>query len=155
MIARFMYLPGHQAHWSVHRLILVVLAVAAIVIGVLSMHSANPAGAEGSPVGHGAATSQSDHFDSDTSLIAAPGHTSGALLSVADDACEGICGPEICLAVGMACAAALIAMSMRPRGSLRWLLVPPSPSVIRRILTFEASRLAPTPSLIALSISRT
>jgi len=152
---RILPVRDFTAHASAYQIVLLILAVAGIVLGILSMHFVNPASVEDSSNGHGVVTSAHGHSESGETANAATGPSPATVLVAANDACGSVCGPELCLAVGMACAVALIVLSVRPRRSLRRSLTLLPLGVVRRLLILKPLRLPPTPSLIALSISRT
>lgn len=139
---------------SLSRLAFLLLAVSGILLGILSMHSINLGAVEAVPHGH-TSTAAERHPASVVSTGIATTTSLGGAMAAGEEECVGICGPELCLALGMACALALLFSFIRPRRALAQALTLPPSATVCRIISVESLRRPPTPSLVALSISRT
>lgn len=126
------------------RLAIVLLAVPAILVGLLAMHVLTT-GASHAP----ASTVQASTVMSDSATDTLSPHAH----ETTD--CDGLCGPEHDM-VGMACILALLmtALLLTVRLTLlRW----PAPLTLASTIVADLANLAPPqpPSLLVLSISRT
>ena len=137
------------------RLLVLIFAVAGVLLGLVAMHSVNIASSDSSASSHSHETAKSQHPQSaplpngEADLAASPMSMAGA------GECTGMCAME-CLALGMACAMALltIALLMGRRSADSWMLLPQHLTAAARPLP-RLLLLPPPPSLTALSISRT
>lgn len=144
--------PSGSGSSSVFRgLLLGVLLVAAVIVGLLAMHTLNLHGtaAADAPTTMSVSAAESDAAHHGP----APAHSSGGPTSAGDLSCAG-CGTDDHAGMAMLCVLALLLVLL--------LLVPPSVlrgwtrTVIRDPLTTTVTGLLPrTPSLHVLCISRT
>lgn len=130
------------------RLLIVLLAVPAILVGLVAMHFLSTSNAAHPADGHGVShiSVASTDVGADANLVSHPAELSG---------CDGMCGTEHDM-LGMACVLALLFTSLIlavHRTLLRW----DSLAHGARAILARVSALAPPepPSLLVLSISRT
>ena len=145
---RTLFAPFSPAHREWRRLAFVLVAIPAILVGLLAMHFFTISGAAHSTEARGQSGAIVTSIDG-AAEEAQHHHPAGA----AD--CDGACGPEHDMA-GMACLLALFFATLMLVAHfilLRW----DSPETTARAILARASALQPPgpPSLSVLSISRT
>jgi len=143
----------------VRRVWLTVLAATAVLIGLLAMHAiATHPGTHSAHGGstHNAVTGTDDHQTTAGTVLT--GTTAAQLIpaATAADDCAGMCGTDLCLLIGMACAMALLtaALALRSQRTIN-LQTTLLKSIAGRLLTIQLPAPPRPPSLLALSISRT
>lgn len=135
------------------RLLVLIFAVAGILLGLVAMHSLDLGSSGTSASSHSHEEAESQHPQSvpsaEFTLAAAPTHIAGV------EDCAGMCAMK-CLALGMACAMALLTITslLGRRAADSWMMLPQQPAAVARALP-RLLPLPPPPSLTALSISRT
>ena len=139
----------------VRRLLTLILAVAGILLGLIAMHSVDLGASPSAAASHLHEAAEPAHAPSHPS----PGVGVAAMASstsvVGGEDCAGMCAME-CLAIGMACAMALLTavVLLGRRASDSWMPLPQQLADVARTLPRLLVPPAP-PSLTALSISRT
>ncbi|WP_407943839.1 DUF6153 family protein [Marisediminicola senii] len=133
-----------------------MLAVTGILLGLLAMHAVDLKPSTGSPAGHSHSAADTPHAQSEASV--ASGVSAESVPAPAQDGSDctgGMCAAD-CLALGMACAMALLTVALfrRRRASGGWILQLAHLVDFARIIPRRTIGIEP-PSLTVLSISRT
>ena len=147
--------PPSSGTEMARKLVMLVLTVAGILLGLIAMHSVDLGSMDSSASRHSHGSAATAHPQPASPSNAETVATPLPALMAGAEGCTGLCAME-CLALGMACALALltVALLLGRRNVDSWML-------LRRYFSDSihtlprALAIAAPPSLTALSISRT